>query len=336
MIRPTIYQYAAEQMKGLVDLLLDLSDKSGGFANPSESLLNDDLAATILFCGKGLHIDQLPINHERYNSWLSRSAIPFDIERAATGLLYQRLKKFTDELIKDYYAQTGDFKIVSADWIHKNPQALSVIMHVMGTFSRQELNKLVGPVSDSGISKPASQRVAALLQKLAPSQIPHPDQIRERIKATTEGIVRDLVGKLLLEEFVAHALRRANVPFRRESEYPLLAGVVYDFRADFVVPDEVAPKAFLEVRKSSSRHASLYAKDKMFSAINWKGKHQACLGILVVDGPWTSSSLQTMARVFDYVVPIASVKEVARKVRDYLDGDTKVLQWLIHFRVEKP
>ncbi|MHC5615341.1 MAG: hypothetical protein ACYTXA_31335 [Nostoc sp.] len=56
----------------------------------------------------------------------------------------------------------------------------------------------------------------------------------------------------------------------RESEYKTLRGVIYDFRADFVIPDAQNPLAFIEVRKSSSRHASLYAKDKMFFAINWK------------------------------------------------------------------
>jgi hypothetical protein len=47
---------------------------------------------------------------------------------------------------------------------------------------------------------------------------------------------------------------------------------------------------FIEVRKSSSRHASLYAKDKMFSAINWKGKTPDLLAALVVDGVETSRS----------------------------------------------
>ena len=154
------------------------------------------------------------------------------------------------------------------------------------------------------------------------------------MRATTEGIVRDLVGRILLEEFVATALQNAGVPFRRESEYEALAGVVYDFRADFVVPDERNPLAFLEVRKSSARHASLYAKDKMFSAINWKGRHLHCLGILIVDGPWTESSLDVMSHVFDYVVPIRSASDVAKAVRRYFDGDRTVLRWLIHFSIE--
>ena len=90
---------------------------------------------------------------------------------------------------------------------------------------------------------------------------------------------------------MAEALRDEGVTFVREQEYPSLAGVVYDFRSDFVVPNAEQPIAFIEVRKSSSRHASLYAKDKMFSAINWKGHYQNLIGIIVVDGDWTQATL---------------------------------------------
>jgi hypothetical protein len=175
----------------------------------------------------------------------------------------------------------------------------------------------------------------SILRCSRPGQIPSIVQVKERMKATTEGIVRDLVGRVLLEEFVASALRTAGVEFKRENEYSELTGVVYDFRADFVVPDEASPRAFVEVRKSTSRHASLYAKDKMFSAINWKGKHRMCLGVLVVDGPWTKNSLDTMTKVFDYVVPISQFGEVAKRIKAYLDGDSNVLQWLIDFRISR-
>ena len=120
----------------------------------------------------------------------------------------------------------------------------------------------------------------------------------------------------------------------REDDYGSLSGVVYDFRADFVVPTPEEPLAFIEVRKSSSRHASLYAKDKMFSAINWKGRHQRMLGIIVVDGDWTSTTLEVMSRVFDYVIPISQAPRMAETIRDYVNGDTSKLKWLIQFRID--
>jgi hypothetical protein len=278
-------------------------------------------------------VEQIPSDGS--SAWLSRAAIPFDLESAATGPLYVDLREFTDGLIKQAYKETRNFTHVSAPWIRSNPHLLPVLTHVAGLFSKEGLSKAVGSVSDRSVSVPAARRLETLLSTLGTNRVPKVSQVKERIKATTEGIVRDLVGRLLLEQFVAEALATAGVPFKREEEYESLGGVVYDFRADFVIPDAAAPKAFVEVRKSSSRHASLYAKDKMFSAINWKGKHPECLGVLAVDGPWTQTSLEIMARVFDYVIPISQCAEVAARIRDYIDGDRTVLRWLIHFRIDK-
>jgi hypothetical protein len=120
----------------------------------------------------------------------------------------------------------------------------------------------------------------------------------------------------------------------RENEYSSLAGVVYDFRADFVIPEPNNPVAFIEVRKSSSRHASLYAKDKMFSAINWKGHHKRLIGVMIVEGDWTQATLQTMAKVFDYVVPLNKSTELAKILKRALEGDETVLKWLIKLSIQ--
>ncbi len=159
-------------------------------------------------------------------------------------------------------------------------------------------------------------------------------EILQGLETTLEGIVRDLVGRVLLETIVAKALDEANVPYKREKEYNYLPGIIYNFRADFVIPDENQPKAFIEVRKSSSRHASLYAKDKMFSAINWKGKNKDILAVLIVDGEWTAETLRIMANVFDYVVSIKSVSSVATSIAQYLQGDKSKLKWLIDFSIK--
>jgi hypothetical protein len=77
----------------------------------------------------------------------------------------------------------------------------------------------------------------------------------------------------------------------------------------------------------------LYAKDKMFSAINWKGRNKNLLAVLVVDGAWTGETLRVMANVFDYVVPIGRSTELAETVKSYLNGDITRLKWLIDFRI---
>lgn len=335
-MKETLYQHATVKMREIIDIMLQLTKETGEFHNPTREHFSDDDKSTVLLCGKGYQIKDLPDSSvDRENSWLGRSAMAFGIERAATSLLYTKIQPFISQLVEDAFGETDGFNSVNAVWINENPQYLPVMMHALGVFSKRELQKLVGKgtASDTGISKPVSENLAGLFSNIDASTIPNRAQITERIKGTTEGIVRDLVGRLLLEEFVAQALINKDIPFLREEEYKNLPGVVYDFRADFVVPNSEAPKAFIEVRKSSSGHASLYAKDKMFSAINWKGKHEKCLGIVVIDGPWTQTTLEIMSRVFDYVIPVEKASEVAEKIKQYLDGDESVLRWLIQFQV---
>lgn len=329
----TVYEFATSEMGGIIVTMLELAEKTSNFSTVEDALWSDQTYTAMLLCGKGFHIDDIASQQSLPNAWLSRAAWTFSIELAATGMLYQRIKVFTDNLIDYSYKETENFTNITPEWVYKNPHCLPVLMHVAGAFSKQELKKKIGSATDKAISKPASAKISALLKEACSISPPDPSRVRERIKATVEGIVRDLVGRLLLEQFVASALQRNGVPFKREDQYKNLEGVIYDFRADFVVPNETEPLAFLEVRKSSSRHASLYAKDKMFSAINWKGQHQKCLGVLIIDGPWTDVTLKIMSRIFDYVVPIGRADEVAAKIRAYLDGDETVLQWLVNFKI---
>ncbi|MAF53262.1 MAG: hypothetical protein CL694_09680 [Chloroflexi bacterium] len=333
MGKETLYEHAASEMGELISVLLDLSETTNEFSNPPDEIWVDDAAAQMLLGGLGYDLERLPPTDQRKDAWLARSAFHFNIEYSVTGLLYPRLQPFIDEMIAVGFAETDGFRDVDAEWIRDNPQLLPVMMHAAGTFSKQELKRTVGSVSDKVISRPASERLAKLLADVGSNMAIEPQRVSERMKSTTEGIVRDLVGRLLLEEFVADSLNKAGLTFRRESDYKRLTGVIYDFRADFVIPNERHPKAFVEVRKSSARHASLYAKDKMFSSINWKGRHPECLGIIITDGPWTEASLEVMSRVFDYVVPIHRSRQVAETIRRYVDGDQSVLRWLIHFRI---
>lgn len=332
----TLYQHATIKMREIIEIMLTLSQETVNFHNPNDTHFSNLDKATILLCGKGYLITDIPETlNDRKNAWLGRSAISFGIERSATSLLYKKIQPFIDLLVENAFNETNDFNNVSSEWINENPHFLPVMMHALGVFSKRDLQKLIGKgtASDTGISKPVSEKLAALFEGIDTSTIPSRVQITERIKGTTEGIVRDLVGRLLLEDFVAQALENEEVPFLREEEYESISGVVYDFRADFVIPSPEDPKAFIEVRKSSAGHASLYAKDKMFSAINWKGRHQRCLGIVVVDGPWTQATLEVMSRVFDYVIPVERANEVAEKIKQYLDGDETVLRWLIQFQI---
>jgi len=104
------------------------------------------LSTTILLTGKNYHVADIAQLPSKENAWLSRAALPFQLEKAATGVLYQRLAAFTDELISYCFASTKHFTSVTAAWVQGNPQCLPVLMHVMGVFSKQDLKKTLAPL----------------------------------------------------------------------------------------------------------------------------------------------------------------------------------------------
>lgn len=218
--------------------------------------------------------------------------------------------------------------------IHRTPHLLPVYQRLLNATSKSRLKELVGSVNDNAISRPAAARIADILDASRPGRGLTISDLRLSVEPTLEGIVRDLVGRVLLESVVANALDMASVSYQRESEYSGIQGVIYSFRADFVVPDADQPLVFIEVRKSSSRHASLYAKDKMFSAINWKGHNKKLMAILVTEGPWTEQTLHVMTKVFDYVLPLKKAPQMAEIVAAYLQGDISKLKFLIDFSVQ--
>jgi hypothetical protein len=333
----TVYQKAEEAMRIEIKRYLSLAERTRAFKDVAENMLSDPLDRQMFGAGLGLHIpDPNQIEPSRLVAeWLRKSAVPFDIERSVTVGVYQRIRPFADELYSEAEHLTAGFTTFSKDKLFAAPHLLPIFQHLAGMFSKSSLKKEIGSVSDTGFSKPAAERLENLLTERVDAASVSKGNILQRMESTLEGIVRDLVGRVLLEEVVAESLKDENVPFLREDDYLSLSGVVYDFRADFVIPNEKNPVAFIEVRKSSSRHASLYAKDKMFSAINWKGNYENLIGIIVVDGDWTQATLQTMSKIFDYVVPLQDCPFMAKILKKAADGDSTVLKWLIHFRISE-
>ncbi|MEI6441929.1 MAG: hypothetical protein WCO29_02050 [Nostocales cyanobacterium ELA583] len=329
----TVYQKADEAMRVEIKRYLALAETTAGFSYVDTELLSDPLDRLMFAAGIGVHIADPNIIDPAYlvAEWSRKRAVAFDVERSVTNGVYRLIRSFSEELYIATDTLTNGFTRFEAEALFNNSHLLPIFQHLAGIFSKANLKREVGTVSDTGFSKPASERLARLLsERIIPSSIIEAN-ILQRMESTLEGIVRDLVGRVLLEEVVAEALKDENVPFLRENEYSSLSGIIYDFRADFVVPNEKQPIAFIEVRKSSSRHASLYAKDKMFSAINWKGNHKNLIGIIVVDGDWTQATLQTMAKVFDYVIPLHQCPYMAKVLKRAADGDETILKWLLNF-----
>ena len=329
---PTLYQLADAEIRSCIADYLSLAAATEGFTIVSVDAVDTPRKAMILLAGMNAPLeDFVPENVVR--EWQRRKAIRMDIQAGITAGVYMNIREAGALYLNEVKAGTDGFRNWPPDFIRQNPHTLPLLQHLSGVFSKSKLKDYVGTVSDKSISRPAAIRLAVLLKSRVFPEDVREGEILQRLEATLEGIVRDLVGRVMLESIVERALEKAKIPYKREDEYSQLTGVVYSHRADFIVPDEKSPRAFIEVRKSSSRHASLYAKDKMFSAINWKGMHQDILAILVVDGEWTAETLKVMAGVFDYVVPLSHVNDLALTIGDYLAGDATKLRWLIDFKI---
>jgi hypothetical protein len=329
--RSTLYKIADTEIRKAIESYLKLVRATNGLACVSLSDLTEERTRTILLAGLGVRVQMTA--EEALEEWKRRQAIPFELESAIAAGVYRDIRKAGSEFLDMIELETQNFTTFTATFIHENPHLLPIFQHLSGIFSKSALKTHVGSVSDNSISKPASVRLATLLHDRVDPKTVNKGEILQRLESTLEGIVRDLIGRVLFESIVDRALHDQGLDFQREDEYSSLQGVVYDFRADFVLPSAEKPLAFIEVRKSSSRHASLYAKDKMFSAINWKGKNADLLAVLVIDGPWTGETLRVLANVFDYVVPIARVADLAGTLEAYLKGDKSKLKWLIEFKI---
>lgn len=329
----SLYNLADEEIRLCISDYLELMENSSGLSKLRLEHIDSDRKRLVVLAGLNVHnLDQTA--DVAFSEWTRRQAIPFDVETAITSGVYVNIRGAGAEMLDFIEKETNGFSMFNAEFVHQNPACLPLLQHLAGIFSKAALKKIVGSASDNSISKPASERIAALLSERVVASNINKGEILRRLDSTLEGIVRDLVGRVMLESLVESALQKKGITFLREDQYQSLSGVIYDFRADFVVPDNINPKAFIEVRKSSSRHASLYAKDKMFSAINWKGKHREMLAILIVDGEWTAETLRIMANIFDYVVPIGRVNELAETLASYVSGDKSKLKWLVDFRIE--
>lgn len=330
----TLYALAGDAMRTYIGVYLRLVEATNGLSQLAAADVADPDSRLVLLAGLDSPLDPATTDPEAIaEEFERRRAVPFDVEMAVTRGVYTQLRERVSHLIDRLDRDTSEFRDITPDYICEHPEMLPIFQRLADISSKSELKRRVGSVSDNAVSTTAATKLAQLIRERRP-QYAARGQLIQSIEPTLEGIVRDLVGRVLLESIVANALDADDVPYQREKDYDSLSGVVYDFRADFVVPNAEAPLAFVEVRKSSSRHASLYAKDKMFSAINWKGRHQDLLAVLVVDGPWTSETLRVMAGVFDYVVPLSASPRVAEVIKAYIEGDRSKLRWLIEFSIK--
>lgn len=330
----TLYEFAGSMMKQSIEHYFILVNETQNFTHFTKENFKHEYARQMILAGKSLEYRGLTCD-ECIDAVSRVHAISFDIEKGVSAFVYENSRKYIISLIEKANELSHGFSHISQEDIKTHSYLLPIWQAALNIPSKANLKTVFGSSTDQRISASAATRIADYANDYFEKNKISKLQIIERTERTLEGIVRDLVGRLLFEAIVRDALEKEGIPYLHEDEYNGIEGVVYKFRADFVIPNDREPMAFIEVRKSSSRHASLYAKDKMFSAINWKGKHQKMLGIVVTEGEWTNESLVTMAKVFDYVIPVSKSQELARNIRKYLDGDTSILKWIIDFRIHE-
>ena len=219
----TIYQAARKLMQEEIRRYLELSEATDGFRSVEPEHLEDEDTCYMFAAGLGLS----PKGREAESlvrEWERRQAVPFDTEAAVTFGVYRRLRPYGGELFDKAAEATDGFTAFDASVLHTNPELLPILQHVAGVFSKAALKKLVGQVADSGLSRPAAARVAELLERRVKAPEVSRENVLQRLEATLEGIVRDLVGRVLLESVVATALEREGVPHLREEEYASLSG----------------------------------------------------------------------------------------------------------------
>lgn len=330
----TLYEYATEMMMVSIEHYFELVEETGNFQKFDVNTFEKDYAKQMILAGKGLNY--VGLTPDQCLDEISRvEAIIFNVEQGVSAYVYENCRQYIHVLIEEAKQVSHNFAYLDKDDIKEKPYLLPIWQAVLNISSKSVLKTIFGTATDQNITKPSALKIEGYANNFFPKNIINTIQVKERVERTLEGIVRDLIGRLLYESIVSDALKKEGVSFLPEDKYSGIEGVVYKFRADFVIPNEIHPKAFIEVRKSSSRHASLYAKDKMFSAINWKGKHKDMLGIVVAEGEWTNETLITMSKVYDYVVPVSKARELAKNIKKYLDGDKSILKWIIDFEIHR-
>lgn len=331
----TLYEFASEKMNESISLYFNAVEKTKYFTKFTPEGLQDKNLRNLVLAGKTIDPADIPDAESAVRELNRVSAIPFDVEAGASYSVYDITRGYISKLMQEARVLSSGYTHIASQDIKDHPYLLPIWQAALNVTSKAGLKKQFGSASDQHISLPSAKKIANYANEYFTAHIPTDAQIQERTERTLEGIVRDLVGRLLFEAIVKDALDKEGIPYVPESDCTGLQGVVYTHRPDFVIPNEREPLAFIEVRKSSSRHASLYAKDKMFSAINWKGKHKKMLAIIVAEGEWTHESLTTMSMIFDYVVPASRSRELAKRIADYMNGDDAILKWIINFSIEK-
>jgi hypothetical protein len=330
-LEETLYQFGLKEMHGAVSSLLQLSRLTKGFRHVPEAFFDFEFPSyRLLIDGKDVDPTGTPsLDHKNWHE----SKMDFCPELAVRATLLDKLHQKAVDIIGFVLEQTEDFSKVPAKWIFENPHTLPILISALGPLSKRAFSDKhkLSNASDRGVSQKDAEKIARLFMH---SDVETRERIEGNMRSTNEGIVRDLIGKVLFESLVNQAIEDAGITCVREAENRPMEGLYASARPDFAFPCPEEPKAFIEVRKATAAHSTLYASDKCWMVSNWKAKHPGLVGIFLYAGSWSRPALDALRAVYDYVIPVSESEYAARLIRSHVDGDPSVQKRRVHFQIE--
>lgn len=184
----TLYAVATAEMKRLIKVYLDLTEKTTNFAKVSSKDLRGEDARRLLLAGIGSGLDPFKVSAaDAVAEWERRQAVPFDVETSITTGVYIRLREAAERLYGALHRSTGGFSKFEPAFISANPQYLPLLQHIGGLFSKAQLKRQVGSVNDTSISAPAAQRLAAYLRSRVEPASVRKGEVLRRLDSTFGG-----------------------------------------------------------------------------------------------------------------------------------------------------
>jgi hypothetical protein len=314
----SLSETAAEEMRTVSAILLKLADSTKGFEDVKIEHFKCPTQTAVLLSGKGLACSG---THDANLSAWKLKKVKFDHAAVAGTIVTDKLRKQASEILAFVLKQTSGLKDITPEWVSKHPFALPVCINAAGTCSKKKFkgSLKLSSASDRHIGATDAQRIVVSLK---PETVLPEREILAGMEGLIEGIVRDQIGKVVNEGFVKQVLDNRNIQYvRDEGGTKLIQGRYSASRADFASPCNNRPKAFIDVRKSATNHASHYAGELSNSVADRITAHPECLAVLVYDGEWTAPALERVSKGYDHVFHVHDSESASAVVERHINDD---------------
>ncbi|MHC5822777.1 MAG: hypothetical protein ACYT04_44820, partial [Nostoc sp.] len=194
----TFYKVASDAMEDYIKIYLGLSKHSNGFSNIQNLDLTSRHSRVVVIHGLSLELDPDTSTSEEIKREAERMlAVSLDTESAITAGVYERMRFFANFLVDNLFKETDDLRFLPPEYLSANPGLLPLFQQLAGLRSKSELKREVGNVSDKSISKVVANKIVERINRNLRTRPFSKERLLQSVEPTLEGIVRDLVGKVL-------------------------------------------------------------------------------------------------------------------------------------------